>query len=97
MEKPKYRFYRGEKTNPFDDEKDPSRSMFWRMEGAFDKMAEGLDASQFYQGAKGYVPDFVKKWRASDLDKGLLVWMILQSARWCPYDAKEVDWELYTK
>ena len=97
MEKPDYRFFKGEEASPFDRERDLSRFVFWTSERMFDATASSLDLAAFYSRWRDDAPDFVKDWKVSDEDKGLLMWAILQCERWAPYDAGEVNWELYTR
>ena len=100
MSKPKYRFYKGEKSNPFAD-RDVSLATFWYWEKMFDERNRRyggvLDASRIYQRSIRSLPEYFDRWDAPPESKGLLIWMILQCGRWMPYVYTKVDWERYTQ
>ena len=82
MSKPKYRFYKGEKSNPFAD-RDVSLATFWYWEKMFDERNRRhggvLDASRIYQRSIRSLPEYFDRWDAP------------------PYVYTKVDWERYTQ
>lgn len=86
-----FRFYKGERENPFDCKTDFSRHVFWEMESA--AAARGGSFKEF---AEGPVPEIVRNWNASQDARGLLVFIMLMCGKWRPDDYGDVNWQLYT-
>lgn len=100
MKKPRYRFYKGETSNPYEGS-NVSYAAFWHWERMFDNRFKRCDsllvAERFYQNCKGRMLDYYDRWDAPPSEKGLLIWMDLQCGRWMPHLHPKIDWELYTR
>jgi hypothetical protein len=66
-----YRYFKGEKENPFDKEKQNNEYMFWFYESTFERDYSGLDSSEWFDFFNNYgMGDaFMKILSEADYDK----------------------------